>query len=96
MIGYCLSDPRIMKILMGLLGYSCKIHRKRSRLSFSEDRSNASSSKEPISTSKDNNELKNNGRETASISGLEDGKCDNKNKEEIFGSRNRKYGTIVI
>jgi hypothetical protein len=27
-----------MKILMGLLGYSCKIHRKRSRVSFSEDR----------------------------------------------------------
>ena len=32
------SDPRIMKILMGLLGYSCKVHRKRSRVSFSEDR----------------------------------------------------------
>ena len=35
------ADPRIMKVLLGLLGYSCKIHRKRSktsinRLSFTE------------------------------------------------------------
>ena len=35
------ADPRIMKVLLGLLGYSCKIHRKRSktscnRFSFSE------------------------------------------------------------
>lgn len=35
------KDPRIMKVLLGLLGYSCKIHRKRSktsinRLSFTE------------------------------------------------------------
>ena len=34
-------DPRIMKVLLGLLGYSCKIHRKKSkssltRFSFSE------------------------------------------------------------
>lgn len=36
-----LLDPRIMKVLLGLLGYSCKIHRKlsksnRERLSLSE------------------------------------------------------------
>ncbi|KAL9955157.1 hypothetical protein ACROYT_G036443 [Oculina patagonica] len=36
------KDPRIMKVLLGLLGYSCKIHRKRSkssinRLSFTEN-----------------------------------------------------------
>lgn len=35
------KDPRIMKVLLGLLGYSCKIHRKRcksslNRLSFTE------------------------------------------------------------
>ncbi|EDO31092.1 predicted protein [Nematostella vectensis] len=38
------KDARIMKILMGLLGYSCKIHRKRARssvrFSFSEDEKN--------------------------------------------------------
>ncbi|KAM7431183.1 Protein saal1 [Porites harrisoni] len=36
------KEPRIMKVLLGLLGYSCKIHRKRSksslnRFSFSEN-----------------------------------------------------------
>lgn len=40
-IFFFFSDPRIMKVLLGLLGYSCKIHRKRSkssinRLSFTE------------------------------------------------------------
>lgn len=39
------ADPRIMKVLLGLLGYSCKIHRKRSktsinRLSFTESDEN--------------------------------------------------------
>lgn len=39
------KDPRIMKVLLGLLGYSCKIHRKRSksslnRLSFTETMEN--------------------------------------------------------
>lgn len=38
---FCCADPRIVKVLLGLLGYSCKIHRKRSksslnRLSFTE------------------------------------------------------------
>lgn len=36
-----------MKILMGLLGYSCKIHRKRSRFSFSEDKKSSNENDTP-------------------------------------------------
>lgn len=41
MVCFFPADPSIMKVLLGLLGYSCKIHRKRSktsinRLSFTE------------------------------------------------------------
>ena len=42
MVTLLYADPRIMKVLLGLLGYSCKIHRKLSksrenRLSISEN-----------------------------------------------------------
>lgn len=52
-----------MKILMGLLGYSCKIHRKRSRYSFSDDNTNQASEHAPQQTADNNPSAEKNGNE---------------------------------